>query len=207
MKVFDISWTISQNMTVYKDKKNISLEPIKTVQVDGVHETRIAMSSHTGTHIDAPLHFLSNGASIDQLDPLACSGNAQVVDLTHVQDSISQQDIKHLTFDSDSIVLFKTQNSNTAQTAPFDYNFIYLKSCAAHYLITKKIKAVGIDYLGIERNQIKHETHVTFMECNIPIIEGLRLKEVSAGNYFLWCLPLKIQGLDAAPARALLIAQ
>lgn len=207
MKVFDISWTISQDMSTYKNKKNVSFECIKSIQSDGANETRITLNTHTGTHIDAPLHFLADSASIDQLDPLACCGNAQVIDLTHVQEVITQQDIEHISFKQDSIALFKTKNSYISETASFDYNFVYIKSCAAQYLAAKNIKAVGIDYLGIERNQKEHETHVAFMKRNIPIIEGLRLKDVSAGNYVLWCLPLKMQGLDAAPARALLIAQ
>lgn len=207
MKIFDISWTISEHITTYKDKKNVSLERIKTIESDHVNETLMTLHSHTGTHIDAPSHFLADGKSIDQLDLLACSGNAHVIDLTHIKQHITKQDIEHIPFGKDTIVLFKTENSYIAETAPFTYDFVYIKSCAAEYLAAMNIRAVGIDYLGIERDQKDHETHRAFMQRNIPIIEGLRLADVPAGNYMLWCLPLKIQGLDGAPARALLIAQ
>ena len=84
---------------------------------------------------------------------------------------------------------------------------MYVNASAARYLVEQSIRAVGIDYLGIERNQPDHETHKAFMQRNIPIVEGLRLEQVPSGTYFLWCLPLKMPGLDGAPARALLIEQ
>lgn len=207
MKIIDISWPLSDEMTTYKDKKNIHIQPTKTFQADAVRETSITLSSHTGTHIDAPSHFMQNGKSIDQLDPLCCSGPAQVIDMTHINNCITQNDLINITIASDHIILFKTKNSNLSATAPFDYNFVYIDATAAEYLKKQSIRAIGIDYLGIERNQPKHETHMTFMQHNIPIIEGLRLQDIQAGIYTLWCLPIKIPGLDGAPARALLIQE
>jgi arylformamidase len=205
MKIFDISWPISNQMTTYKDKKNVQLKSIKTFDVDNVRETTISLSSHTGTHIDAPSHFMEHGKSIDQLDPLCCSGQAQVVDMTHINNCITKKDLINITIEPNQIILFKTKNSTHSPTASFDYNFIYIDSSTASYLVERSVRAVGIDYLGIERNQPQHETHLTFMQHNIPIIEGLRLQDVPAGIYSLWCLPIKIPGLDGAPARALLI--
>lgn len=205
MKFFDISWPISEYMTAYKDKKTVNLTQTKTIAEHNVNETLITLSSHTGTHIDAPSHFIVNGKTIDELDALCCTGPAKVVDMTHVTNSITKKDIQHITDLNNCIVLFKTKNSFIDAYAPFNPNFIYIAADAAEYLIEQKIKAVGIDYLGIERNQLGHPTHRAFMQHNIPIIEGLRLQEVSAGNYVLWCLPIKIPGLDAAPARAILL--
>ncbi len=104
-----------------------------------------------------------------------------------------------------SIVLFKTKNSLLECDALFNPVFIFLAPDAAQLLVEKQVKAVGIDYLGIERGQPDHATHVTLLAKNIPIIEGLRLKDIKAGSYFLCCLPLAIQGLEAAPARAVLL--
>ncbi len=111
-----------------------------------------------------------------------------------------QNDIKE-----DEIILFRTKNSDLAPTAAFDYEFVYLREDAARYLVNKRVRAVGIDYLGIERNQPAHETHTALLSADIPIIEGLRLAEVAEGHYQLVCLPLAIVGLEASPARAILI--
>jgi len=100
--------------------------------------------------------------------------------------------------------LFKTKNSALKNNAPFDPEFIYLDKTGAKYCVEQKIKAVGIDYLGIERNQPGHETHALLLENNIGIIEGLRLAHAEADQYFLICLPLLIPGADASPARAIL---
>lgn len=207
MKIFDISWPLSDEMTTYKDKDNVLIQPTKTFEADNVRESTITISSHTGTHIDAPSHFIEHGTSIDQLDPLCCSGSAQVIDMTHVNDCITKNDLMSITIATNQIILFKTKNSTLSPTAPFDHTFIYVDSSAASYLAEQLVRAVGIDYVGIERNQPQHETHLAFMQHNIPIIEGLRLQDVIAGIYTLWCLPIKIPGLDGAPARALLIQE
>lgn len=205
MKIFDISWPLSDEMTTYKNKDNVLIQPTKTFEADLVRETTLTINSHTGTHIDAPSHFIKDGKSIDQLDPLCCSGPAQVIDMTHVSDCITKNDLLNIIIKPDHIILFKTKNSTHLPTASFDYNFIYVDSSAASYLVEQSVRAVGIDYLGIERNQPQHETHLAFMQHNIPIIEGLRLQDVQPGIHTLWCLSIKIPGLDGAPARALLI--
>jgi arylformamidase len=103
------------------------------------------------------------------------------------------------------IILLKTANSSLGATALFNPSFVYLEASGAHYLQEKKIKAVGIDYLGIERAQPAHETHLQLMEHGITIIEGLRLQHVKQGRYLVCCLPLNAVGIEAAPARAVLI--
>jgi arylformamidase len=207
MKIFDISWPLSDEMTTYKNKDNVLIQPTKTFEADLVRETTLTINSHTGTHIDAPSHFMQYGKSIDQLDPLCSSGPAQVIDMSHVSDCITKNDLINISIAPNQIILFKTKNSTHSPTASFDHNFIYVDSSAASYLVEQSVRAVGIDYLGIERNQPQHETHLIFMQHNIPIIEGLRLQDVQAGIYTLWCLPIKIPGLDGAPARALLIKE
>ncbi len=192
-------------MTAYKDKHVVTIEQTKNFEEDKVRESLITLSSHTGTHIDAPAHFMKKGISIDQFHALQCVGSALVIDMTHVDTCIDQKHLYNVNIEPDMIVLFKTKNSMHAATAPFDYNFVYINASAADYLAKQSIRAVGIDYLGIERNQPDHETHKAFMQHNIPIIEGLRLEQAQSGTYFLWCLPLKMPGLDGAPARALLI--
>lgn len=205
MKLYDISWPIFNGMTTYKDRGGVALQHTKTFEKDGVRESMIVIGSHTGTHIDAPAHFLQNGLSLEEINPLACVGPATVVDMTHIKGCITADDLTSLVIEARKIVLFKTANSQRPVDAPFDHNFVYLDEGAARHLVACHVQAVGIDYLGVERAQKQHETHTVLLEQNIPIIEGLRLVHVTAGEYFLWCLPLNIPGIDAAPARAVLI--
>ncbi len=207
MKVYDISWPTFNGMTEYKDRKVLHLKATKTFQKDYVRESLITIGSHTGTHIDAPAHFLKEGKSIEEIGPLSCVGPAQVIDMTHVETCIDAEEINKIEIKPNMLVLFKTKNSQLQVNAPFNHDFIYLNAEGAKALVEKEARAVGIDYLGIERQQPNHETHTTLLEKNIPIIEGLRLAHVNAGNYFMWCLPLSIPGIDAVPARAVLIEE
>jgi arylformamidase len=207
MKIYDISWPISMQSTAYKDKKTVHFEPLKSWNVDAARETVLTMNAHTGTHIDAPSHFLANGTTIDQLKLQQVIGDCKVFDLSMIAECIMPEHIKSFDIVAGDIVLFKTANSALAVDAKFDPNFIYLSVAAAHYLVEKKVKTVGIDYLGIERNQPGHETHTELFNNGVTIIEGLRLKEVRQSSYFLCCLPLYTIGIEAAPARAILIEQ
>jgi arylformamidase len=207
MNLYDISWPITPDMTAYKDKKTVSFERVKEFDEHGVRESIITLGSHTGTHIDAPAHFLRDGQTIDQTMITDISGLCSVFDLSAVEHAISRVDLEMLNIKEGDIVLFKTRNSLLSPTAPFVPDFIYVDASAAAYLAEKKIKAVGIDYLGIERNQSNHETHTVLMSNEITIIEGLRLDHVPEGQFFLWCVPLAVIGLEAAPARALLIQE
>ncbi len=205
MKIIDISWAISSATTGYKDKDVVQFEEIKTFAKDGVRESIIHLSSHTGTHIDAPSHFLKDGKTIDQMDLNSLIGPCKVLDLTIVTDKITREHLEEHDIGRGDIILLKTTNSATSSIGKFDPHFVYLELSGAQYLTEKKIKAVGIDYLGIERNQPGHLTHLELMNHDVTIIEGLRLKNVDPGEYFLYCLPLYTLGLEAAPARAILI--
>jgi len=218
MKIIDISWPITENTTGYKNRKNIKFTRYKNFETDGWRESLITLESHSGTHIDAPSHFVRDGKNIESISLDRLVGDCIVLDLTDVQESGSPFDengAKSITRDilfehdheinKDDIIILKTSNSATKPEDLFLPNFVYLDHSGAHYLAQKGVKAVGIDYLGIERNQPGHETHIELMQNNIVIIEGLRLQHVQAGNYFFCCLPLAIQGLEAAPARAVLI--
>ncbi len=205
MKIIDISWPITEDMTEYKDRRSVS---VKTLSIDDpyVHESIFCFKSHVGTHIDAPKHFIKGGKALDQLQLDATIGQCQVIDMMQVEDKITQQDVASISIQA-PIVLFKTKNSLLKVTDPFKVNFVYVASDAAEYLVAQNIKAVGIDYLGIERNQPDHETHKAFLSHDIPIIEGLRLEHVEPGLYQLFCLPLRIMNVDASPARAVLYSE
>jgi arylformamidase len=203
-KVYDISMTIHPGMQVYKnkDEKKPILKNVSNFVTGKVYETQLTLDAHTGTHIDAPLHMIENGATMDSIDLESLVGPARVLDLTHVQDGISQADLEPFAIQAGEWLLFKTRNSASEE---FDFEFIYLKEDAAHYLHTLKIKGVGTDGLGIERAQPNYATHRTLLSAGIHVVEGLRFKDVPAGNYFMVIAPLKLAGIEAAPARAFLL--
>jgi arylformamidase len=207
MKIIDISWPISTATTGYKDRSVVAFETVKQFTKDNARETNITLSCHTGTHVDAPAHFLQDGLTIDQIKLERLMGSCTVLDMTDVPDAITREHFhKYSHFvTQDAIILLKTVNSTTQATEKFTPHFIYLEASGAQFLSEKKIKAVGIDYLGIERSQHGHPTHKILMQNNIIIIEGLRLNHVPADQYQFVCLPLYAIGLEAAPARAILI--
>ncbi len=208
MKVIDVSWPISRATTGYKDRAVVKFDEIKNFLRDGVRETNINLSAHTGTHIDAPSHFLRDGKTIDQIDLSRFIGRCKVLDLTDVGEQITRNCLANYEgeINEGDIVLLKTNNSTKIATDKFSPHFVYLEFTGAEYLKEKKIKAVGIDYLGMERSQSGHPTHTTLMHADIGIIEGLRLRSVKKGSYFFVCLPLYTIGIEAAPARAVLIS-
>ncbi len=203
--VIDISWPVSTTMTAYKNKQTVEFISTKIFELDKTRESLITMSTHTGTHVDAPYHFINNGTTIDNLSLTHFIGPCTVIDLCSCNEKITAADLQKHSINQNDRILLKTNNSKQEPRTLFNPNFVYLTAEATHYLVSKKIMTVGIDYLGIERSQPNHETHYMLFENNIAIIEGLRLENVEAGIYFLCCLPLKLQNLDAAPARAILL--
>jgi arylformamidase len=165
----------------------------------------LRLGSHTGTHMDAPLHFLHNAKTLDQMPLDATIGLARVLE---IRDPVS---IKPAELQSHRIrrgerILFKTRNSKIAwEKHAFDKNFVYLSKEGAAFLVARGIRSVGIDYLSI--GGFKHdnvEPHEILMRAGIWIIEGLNLAKVKSGSYELICLPLRVLGSEGAPARAIL---
>ncbi len=204
MKIFDVSMLIEENMMVYKNReeKRPELKLDKSISKDGINESIISMNLHTGTHIDAPYHMQSDGKTIESLDLSNLITKCCVLDLTDVKGGINKSDLARFDIKEGSFIFFKTQNSFSET---FLMDFIYLSKSGAEYLAEKKVVGIGIDALGIERDQPAHDTHNILFDNKIIIIEGLRLKEVEQGEYYMIALPLKIKGADGAPARIVLI--
>lgn len=204
MKVWDISMSIHPGMTVYKNRDEN--RPVFTAVRDhaggSAYETKITLNLHTGTHLDAPLHILENGSTIDRIEPEKLITRCRVLDMSHVKDRITRVELEARMIEAGDFLIFKTRNS---QQETFDFGFVFLEESGARYLREKKVKGVGIDSLGIERDQPGHPTHRILMESGIIILEGLRLAHVEEGLYTLIALPLKLEGLEASPVRAVLI--
>lgn len=200
MKIHDVTGAIFEGMTVYKDKPE--KQPKINQATNGyVTETRLEMDVHTGTHIDAPLHMTVDGETFESLPLQDLVGQCKVLDLTGVESGISKADLEGFELEKGDFILFKTKNSFEET---FNFDFIFLAKDGAEYLSELGVRGIGIDALGIERSQEGHPTHKTLFAHAIIIIEGLRLKEVEQGEYFMVAAPLKLVGTDASPARVLL---
>ncbi|MBI2134714.1 cyclase family protein [Candidatus Woesearchaeota archaeon] len=207
MKIYDISMEIKEDIAVWKNKESKKPKFIITARYgkDSMNESRIDMDLHTGTHADAFFHMLAKGKTIEKIPLEKFIGNCIVLDFTRAKNKITINDIKKNNnikkIKKEDIVLLKTRKSPMKK---FDYNFTYLEKTGAKYLADKNLKLIGIDTLGIERNEKNHDTHKILFKKNIPVIEGLELSKIRQGRYFFIGLPLKIKDADASPLRAVL---
>lgn len=207
MKIYDISLPIHNDMLVWPGDPGVSIETKTTVEKQGVGLSYFSMSSHTGTHIDAPNHFLKNATSIDRVALEKLIGECIVADLTKLDHlEITAKDLKKFPLKKGSRILFKTGNFRYLTGNTFPKTYISLSQEGARYLVSKKVVLVGTDFLGIEkRKNPGHPVHKTLLKAGIVNVEGLDLSQVVAGSYELICLPLRVLGADGSPARVILI--
>lgn len=170
---------------------------------DDCNLSTLAMSAHTGTHMDAPLHFLREGAGIETMPLEAGIGPARVIAIRDAR-RIEVKELEPYRLGGGERVLFKTRNSERCwQGDEFVKNFVYIPAETARFLAERGVRTVGIDYLSVGAYEGDgEETHRILLGAGIWIIEGLDLSGVEPGDYELVCLPLKIAGADGAPARA-----
>ena len=172
---------------------------------DVCNVSSLAFGSHTGTHMDAPLHFIRNGRTLDKMPLDATIGPCRVIEIKD-SESVKVAELDNQRIKAGERILFKTRNSRRSwKKDNFDEDFVYISKEAAAFLAMAKIRTVGIDYLsvgGFRKDGV--ETHHALLGAGIWIIEGLNLAKIEPGKYELNCLPIKILGSDGAPARALL---
>jgi arylformamidase len=168
--------------------------------------THLSMSAHTGTHMDAPRHFIADGLTMEQMPLEPVIGRCRVFELLDCEDQITVDDLKKLKIAPRQRVLFKTRNSTRSWAMnEFDKDFVSIRADAAQYLVDQGVVTVGVDYLSIGGfNKDGVETHQIMLGAGIWVIEGLNLAEIKSGYYELICLPLKLEGADGAPCRAVL---
>jgi arylformamidase len=167
--------------------------------------SHIEMSVHTGTHMDAPLHFLQGGATMEQLPIEATIGPARVIGISDAK-AIRREELAQHDLQPGERILLKTENSAKSwNNDSFDEDYIFIAADAAQYMAERRIRTVGVDYLSVGGfRQDMVETHKTLLGADIWVIEGLNLSRVEPGAYELVCLPLKLVGSDGSPARAVL---
>jgi arylformamidase len=171
---------------------------------DNLVLSHIDLGVHTGTHMDAPLHFIPGGATIDQIPLDATVGPARVIEITDPE-SVKPAELEAANIQPGERILLKTTNSvGRWKTTEFQKDFVYISHEGAAYLASIPIRAVGVDYLSVGGfYKDGPETHRALLGAGIWVMEGLNLAALSAGSYELICLPLKLMGAEGAPARAI----
>jgi len=195
-------------MRIYDIDQPIVLERVSKME-DGAESnvSRLAMSVHAGTHVDAPYHFLAEGSHVAEMALKALTGRVYVLHLPDVDlvtaDVLKNADIPPRT----RRLIFKTRNSDywAAEEKVFQKDFVALSADGAQYLVDRGVRLVGIDYLSVAPYDEPVLTHQILLQGGVIVVEGLDLSQVSQGRYTLYCLPLKLVGADGAPARAILI--
>jgi arylformamidase len=213
-KAVDLTNDLDNGMPVYPGDPEVSFEPEKTLEKDGVNVSKISMGSHTGTHMDAPRHFITGAERIDEIPVSKLVGEAIVVDMSSkpIGSGISAQDLKQpleRKVREGDFVLCYTGCSDRWGDPKLNSNFTYLAPDGAAYLVSKKIRAFGIDFLSVERfGEPSAPTHKELLSNGIFIIESLskELKQFCGKRIFFISLPIKLHTLgDGAPARAIAV--
>jgi arylformamidase len=205
MTWIDISVPLRTGMAHWPDNPDVRIDLIKDLaKGDSASVSKLSMGSHTGTHMDAPAHFIQGAAGIDAMPFSATVGKARVIEFRGR--SIEPEELRRHRIRRGERILFKTSNSRRCwKTDRFIEDYVYVSRAGAEFLAERKVRVVGIDYLsiaGFGREPV--ETHRALLAAGVWIIEGLDLSRVTPGAYELICLPLKVAGGDGAPARAIL---
>jgi arylformamidase len=204
-RIYDVTVPLSGEIPVYPGDPVFSLEPTHEIAKGASYNlARLSLGTQTGTHVDAPYHFLADGATVDQLPLEILLGKARVVELPN-RDRVDRADLEALDLRDDLRVLFKTRMAGQMLRPQFQADHVYLTEDAATYLVQAGIKLVGIDYLCFEKpGSADYPAHHALLSAGVVVVEGLDLSEVEPGEYDLFCLPLRLVGADASPARVLL---
>ncbi len=194
-------------MPVWPGEPDLEVHRLHSIENGaGANVSGLRAGCHTGTHVDAPLHFVGGGDSVDKL-PLDLFVGRAVVHTMTASTCIGKGDLESLDIRRGDRVIFKTSNSLLWEKGPFQRDFVYISEEAASHLVDIGVKTVGIDYLSVEKYGLEEApTHHIFLSAGTGLIEGLDLRGIEGGEYELICLPLKLDGVDGAPARVILRA-
>jgi arylformamidase len=211
MKIHDISVTVSSETPIWQGDPASKIYRIAELkQGDIANVSRLEIGAHTGTHIDAPVHFVAGRKGVDQI-PLETLIGPVYVAAFSVEREITAEDLEAAGIpDQTERLLCKTRNSNywKDHRAEFQNDFVGISASGAEWLVQRKISLVGIDYLGVERfdNVVAGApTHKILLLREVVILEGLDLSAISPGWYIIICLPIKIKDVDGSPCRAVLV--
>lgn len=206
--IYDVSVPIQNGMPVWPSDPPVKLTAHAHLSRDKSHTVRVTsieMGSHTGTHVDAPAHFVEGGKTLSEIPLDVFVGPATVFEIPGVR-SISRRNLQDLDWTGIERVLFKTDNSAHWSDGRFFEEFVYLEPGAGDFLVSRGIRLVGIDYLSIDRfGSEKHPAHFALLPHGVVLLEGLNLSKIFPGPYRMVALPLNLQHADGAPTRVILI--
>lgn len=209
MSIYDITLTISPTMPVWPGDPAVELTQVSFIDKGAnANVSHLSFGVHTGTHVDAPHHFLNDHQTIESLPLELLTGPCYVL---HLDDNIPHisADVLEAAQLPEGVtrILFRTRNSKiwADGITEFQTNFVAVPLDGAEWLVRRGIKLVGVDYLSVSPYKNSRPTHEALLKAGVVILEGVDLSRVAQGSYDLYCLPLKIAGSDGAPARAILV--
>jgi len=208
MKIYDVTVSISPTLPVWPGDPAVVLEKVSSMDA-GAHDnvSRLACSVHTGTHVDAPHHFLNDRRTVESLALDILVGPAQVIQIAEDVKLVSAEVLEKAGLPAGiERLLLKTSNSRLWERGEntFFKDFVGISADGADWLVRYGIKLVGIDYLSVAPYHQSIPTHRALLTAGIIIVEGMDLSAIPPGSYVLYCLPLKLVGSDGAPARVIL---
>jgi len=205
MKIYDITATIGGNLPFYGTEGPAAIKAAQIKNGDKYNFTNLKLTTHTGTHADMPSHFILDGATCDTIPLDYFYGKATLIRITPTA-HITKEDLLPLNIPTGGILLLDTSQSKFMSQGTLKTDFISLTPSAAEYLLEKKIKTLGIDYLSVDPyDDIDFPVHTALLGGGVVILEGLVLEGVPEGEYILSALPLKLEDGDGSPVRAILI--
>ncbi len=209
MKIYDITIPITPRMPVWPGDSGVSRELVSKIsEGDTANVSHLSLGVHTGTHVDAPFHFIDGAPTLEQVPLETFVGPATVIEISN-STLITESDLQRVVIPSQvERLLIKTSNSALWAKGEneFQPDFVALSPEAANWAVENGIRLVGIDYLSIAPFKASRPTHEILLGAGVAILEGIDLSAVSPGQYTLYCLPLKLDQSDGAPARVVLTA-
>lgn len=207
-RLYDISLPISEEILTYPGDPPVRFGVhARIARGDDANVTELAFGTHTGTHVDAPHHFVDGARRVDELPLEALIGPARVVVIPDEVQAIGADELQAAGAAGATRLLLRTRNAALLGKPDFDASFAHLTGDGAAYLVHAGVRLVAIDYLSIEAFGAEEAVaHQRLLGAEVIVVEGVDLREVPAGEYELICLPLRLAGLDGAPVRAVLRA-
>jgi len=199
--LLDVSVVVTPGMPIWEGDPGLTLERVMSI-ADGAlaNVSELCCGVHTGTHVDAPNHFIEGAPGVESLDLSALIGPASVIEIPRASPAIDVSALVGVQLAGIERVLFRTRNSELWQRPGFQRDHIVIAPEAARLLVSSGVRLVGIDYLSVG----SPETHRILLGAGVVCLEGLDLQGVEPGRYDLFCGPLRLDGADGAPARVLL---
>ncbi|MFZ5570307.1 MAG: cyclase family protein [Thermodesulfobacteriota bacterium] len=206
--IYDISVPLGAGSIDYPGDVPYSRKSISTIRNGGACElSGLELSAHSGTHIDAPAHFIQDGRTVDQYDVKDFILPALVVPVDD-DVSVKPEALADVTLRPGEALLFRTRNSTRGlcRSGVFSERHVHLSPETAEWCVTMGVALVGIDYISVDPwDSLDFKAHRTLLSAGILILESINLIAVPPGSYTLFCLPLRLNGAEAAPVRAVLL--